>query len=155
MTKVDETIKVRDAEYGGFENMARISQDMKVIARDTPGWKRMNPHQREATDMIIHKLGRMLAGNPNNFDGWHDIQGYAKLVEDRLPKVVPEWDAPGQVVALLDAAGARFTVLGHHEGTSFLKSHQSLGPPYLFIQRRQLQRVQDEAESLRGEPDDE
>jgi hypothetical protein len=29
-------------------------------------------------------MGRILAGNPSHADHWHDIQGYAKLIEDRL-----------------------------------------------------------------------
>ena len=35
---------------------------------------------------IADKIGRILSGDPNYADNWHDIQGYAKLVEDRLPK---------------------------------------------------------------------
>jgi hypothetical protein len=84
MEKIEDTIKQRDAEYGGFENMALIGQSMKEIARDSTSWCSMRAYQREAVDMILHKLGRLLAGNPDNIDGWHDIQGYAKLVEDRL-----------------------------------------------------------------------
>lgn len=64
--------------------MADIGQYFKDKARKTPGWEKMNCWEREATDMVLHKLGRLLAGNPHNIDGWHDIQGYAKLVEDRL-----------------------------------------------------------------------
>ena len=40
--------------------------------------------QREAIDMIIHKLGRIINGNPDKVDHWTDIAGYAKLVADRL-----------------------------------------------------------------------
>jgi hypothetical protein len=34
--------------------------------------------------MICHKLGRIAAGDIDYADSWHDIAGYAKLVEDRL-----------------------------------------------------------------------
>jgi hypothetical protein len=34
--------------------------------------------------MILMKLARALNGDPNDTDNWHDIQGYAKLVEDRI-----------------------------------------------------------------------
>ena len=34
--------------------------------------------------MILHKIGRILNGDPNYADSWHDIAGYAKLVEDEL-----------------------------------------------------------------------
>lgn len=38
--------------------------------------------------MIAHKLGRIINGDPNYSDSWHDIAGYAKLVADRLDGVV-------------------------------------------------------------------
>jgi hypothetical protein len=41
-------------------------------------WLQLQPMHREALEMIVHKIGRA--------DSWHDIAGYAKLVEDRLPK---------------------------------------------------------------------
>lgn len=44
----------------------------------------MLPDQREALDMIFHKIGRIVCGDPNYADSWHDIAGYAKLVENRL-----------------------------------------------------------------------
>jgi hypothetical protein len=44
----------------------------------------MDDDQREALDMIAHKIGRILNGDPNYADSWVDIAGYAKLVADRL-----------------------------------------------------------------------
>lgn len=121
MASVEETVKERDAEYGGFENMASIGQDLKDRVRRTPGWERMEPFQREGLDMILHKIGRLCSGNPNNFDGWHDIQGYAKCVEDRLPKTgassdsneadpIPDGFRRGDVVE--DDRGGLFVILG-------------------------------------------
>ena len=50
-------------------------------------WKdRLNNIQRQALTVIADKIARILSGDPNYADNWHDIQGYAKLVEDRLPK---------------------------------------------------------------------
>jgi hypothetical protein len=40
--------------------------------------------QREAIDMIIHKLGRIINGNPDKVDSWRDVAGYSTLVADRL-----------------------------------------------------------------------
>jgi len=34
--------------------------------------------------MILHKIARIVNGDPDYTDSWHDIAGYAKLVEDRL-----------------------------------------------------------------------
>jgi hypothetical protein len=40
--------------------------------------------QQEALDMICHKIGRIINGDPDYADSWHDIAGYAQLVADRL-----------------------------------------------------------------------
>ena len=34
--------------------------------------------------MVAHKIGRILNGDPNYIDSWHDIIGYTRLVEQRL-----------------------------------------------------------------------
>ena len=46
----------------------------------------MNATQREGLKAILQKIARILNGDPNYADNWHDIQGYARLVEERLPK---------------------------------------------------------------------
>lgn len=44
----------------------------------------LDPDQREALEMIAHKIARILNGDPNYADSWVDIAGYAKLIADRL-----------------------------------------------------------------------
>jgi len=44
----------------------------------------LNDVQKEALEMILHKVARIVSGNPNHADHWHDIGGYSKLVEDRI-----------------------------------------------------------------------
>jgi hypothetical protein len=34
--------------------------------------------------MILHKIARIVNGDSNYADSWHDIGGYAKLVVDEL-----------------------------------------------------------------------
>jgi hypothetical protein len=34
--------------------------------------------------MICHKIGRIVNGDPDYFDSWIDVAGYAQLVADRL-----------------------------------------------------------------------
>lgn len=36
--------------------------------------------------MIFQKISRIVNGDPDYADNWHDIQGYARLVEERLQK---------------------------------------------------------------------
>jgi len=36
--------------------------------------------------MILHKIARILNGDPEYSDNWHDIAGYATLIEVALIK---------------------------------------------------------------------
>ena len=47
----------------------------------------LDPDQREALEMIAHKIARIVNGDPNYADSWVDIAGYATLVADRLQGV--------------------------------------------------------------------
>lgn len=82
--KINSTINERGNNYGKFKDGADIMQELKSVMRSTPNWHKLTPSQREALEMIQHKIGRILNGNPSYTDSWHDIQGYAKLVEDEL-----------------------------------------------------------------------
>lgn len=84
--QVDETLDARAVDYGKFIEGAEIMQMLKRVVqaalnnRD----KTLAHDQAEAMDMIIHKIGRIVNGNPDVVDHWLDIAGYAKLVADRL-----------------------------------------------------------------------
>jgi hypothetical protein len=86
ITDVDKVLDSRAKDYGKFIEGAEIMQMLKRLVhnyiedRQTP----LAFDQREAIDMIIHKLGRIINGNPDKVDHWTDISGYAKLVADRL-----------------------------------------------------------------------
>lgn len=82
--KLETTIAERDAQYGRFYDNARITQLVKFAFRSGPNWDKLEPDQKEALEQIASKIGRMLTGNFNYLDSWHDIAGYAKLIEDRL-----------------------------------------------------------------------
>jgi len=49
-----------------------------------PNWGDLPDDMREALDMVAHKIGRILCGDFNYSDSWHDIIGYVRLVEKRL-----------------------------------------------------------------------
>ena len=57
-----------------------------LVMLASPNWRhgKLASDQRETLDMIAHKIGRILNGDPNYHDSWHDIIGYTKLVADRL-----------------------------------------------------------------------
>jgi len=84
MSKIDATLKARDARYGTFLVNATASQHIKFVFRETANWHQLLPDQKEALEQIATKIGRLLTGDFNFIDSWHDIAGYAKLIEDRL-----------------------------------------------------------------------
>lgn len=81
---ISGTLAERGSRYGEFLEHARITQAIKAAMADSPNWEKLAVDQREALEMIAHKAGRILNGDPNYHDSWHDIVGYAKLVADRL-----------------------------------------------------------------------
>jgi hypothetical protein len=46
----------------------------------------LEPDMAEALDMIVHKMSRLVNGDCYHRDSWHDIMGYAKLIDMRLEK---------------------------------------------------------------------
>lgn len=83
MDEVREIIEARKAIHGDFSEGARIIQNLKYSARDGVNYHDLSAVQNEALDMILHKIGRILAGDPNHRDHWDDIAGYATLAADR------------------------------------------------------------------------
>ena len=83
-TGIDATVEERGNRYGAFKDGADIMQELKSVMRSTPNWSNLTPSQREALEMIQHKVGRILNGDPNYTDSWHDIKGYAHLIEEEL-----------------------------------------------------------------------
>lgn len=73
----------RGKVYGDFTLHASITWTLKGAFRDTDKWSKLDTTKKEALDMIAHKIGRILNGDPNYRDSWDDIAGYAKLAADR------------------------------------------------------------------------
>ena len=81
---IESTLVERGTRYGVYVEHAKITQDLKDVMHKTPKWDSLVPHQKETLEMITHKIGRILNGDPNYHDSWHDIVGYAKLTADEL-----------------------------------------------------------------------
>ena len=80
---VNATLAERGKRYGDFTTHAMITQAIKAVMHATPNWSKLSPDKKEALDMNAHKIGRILNGDPEYADSWHDIAGYAKLAEER------------------------------------------------------------------------
>lgn len=75
---IEDTLNERATTHGNFDEFSAVSQNLKAILTEEQIYP---PYITEALDMIAHKLARIVCGNPNHVDHWHDIAGYATLVE--------------------------------------------------------------------------
>jgi uncharacterized protein (UPF0297 family) len=108
MSSVDQTLDERGRRYGEFDEHARITQNIKAAMKDSRNWTALDDDMREALEMIAHKIGRILNGDPKYIDSWHDIIGYTRLVEQRLENEERTSANPigrGQIMAQLQERG--------------------------------------------------
>lgn len=80
-------LEERGARYGKFIDHAWTTQSLKEVIYETRSNKPLARDQKEALDMICHKIGRIACGDPDYADSWRDIAGYALLVAERLEGV--------------------------------------------------------------------
>ena len=72
------TIPNRDDQHGGMEAVGQLAQNMKGCMRTGDNWHSLTLGEREALDMIVHKISRILSGaDPHDPQHWEDVAGYA------------------------------------------------------------------------------
>jgi len=73
----------RRRTHGEWPRTSRITRQLKAYVDEEITRAGMpsalNYEQREALDMILAKIARIVSGDPNHADHWHDIAGYAQL----------------------------------------------------------------------------
>ncbi len=74
----------RGNTHGDFVVQAWVAQELKACVENGPNWILMTADKREAIHMILHKVSRVVCGNPDFKDTWDDIQGYARLISNKL-----------------------------------------------------------------------
>ena len=86
--EVNKVLEERDKRYGdtSFYHRASNSQALKQIARSAKYYECLSVLEKEALDMILHKIARIVGGEINRKDSWLDIAGYAELVLKELYK---------------------------------------------------------------------
>jgi 2,3-bisphosphoglycerate-independent phosphoglycerate mutase len=83
-TKSKITVVDRQTTHGPFVECARLSQALKETMRTQSGWARLDDDMKESLEMQVHKVARILTGDPHYIDHWADIAGYALRVNERL-----------------------------------------------------------------------
>lgn len=82
----EELLNRRAKTHGDYVIHAQITQALKYVLHEHGSkWNTLTSSQRESLEMILHKIGRIIAGDAGFKDHWDDIAGYAKLVADQCP----------------------------------------------------------------------
>ena len=84
MSEINNTLNERGERYGKFKDVASTTYALQEILRDAKSYKHMSDDQVIALDMICNKMARIVNGDFNFIESWHDIAGYATLVEQEL-----------------------------------------------------------------------
>lgn len=110
-TDIKATLEQRGSRYGEFRLHAAITQVLKSAMRGTlfedlrnprfvedvrdsqellkQKWETLRPDAKESLEMVQHKIGRILNGDPEYDDSWTDQSGYATLVVERIHRENP------------------------------------------------------------------
>ena len=82
-TNIEDTLKERGSRYGDFSDNAELSERLLLLLRVSIGYGNLRDVHKAALNVICQKIARIVNGDPEYKDNWHDIAGYAKLAEDR------------------------------------------------------------------------
>jgi hypothetical protein len=81
---VDNTLDTRNSSHGDYHEQAEMGEAIRGVMSTGKNWRSLTTTQRDALIMLSVKMSRILTGNPDVADHWHDIQGYARLAEREL-----------------------------------------------------------------------
>ena len=84
LKSVSDTLKERQQQYGCFEDVAMVTRKIMNAIEWARGKDKLPEPHYEALHMIASKIARIVNGNCNSIDEWHDIGGYAKLIENLI-----------------------------------------------------------------------
>ena len=81
---VEDTLAQRGKVHGDYTESSIVKDEILAAIECTPNWRKMSPGGREALRMIVEKIGRIMVGDWKFADHWHDIAGYATLMENEI-----------------------------------------------------------------------
>lgn len=81
---IEATLAERQAQYGSFVGVANTTGALMAVIKNSKNGSTLPYAHEEALHMICSKIARIMNGDYNHKDSWHDIGGYSKLIEDLL-----------------------------------------------------------------------
>lgn len=84
--KLEAVLAERKSQHGDFKDHAKISQELKRIVQSGVSYNQLNDIQKEGLEMVLHKIARIVSGDPNYIDAWRDMSGYSTLVMNNMLK---------------------------------------------------------------------
>ena len=81
MSEINNTLNERGERYGKFKDVAGTTQQLMAIVESGANYEHLNAEQKTSLFMICNKIARAVNGDPQYFDNYRDIAGYATLAE--------------------------------------------------------------------------
>ena len=88
----------RAETHGDFASNAKVSQKLKTVVRESAHYENLTYEEREAIDMILHKIARIVSSRVHFIDHWRDLIGYSELVVRKLKKTSGAMDVETTVI---------------------------------------------------------
>jgi hypothetical protein len=83
---LDSTLTDREKTHGDYRVQSDCFEDITTAIRSGRNWDRLPAYAKFSLQMAAAKFARILSGDWTHVDHWHDIAGYAQLVEKELTK---------------------------------------------------------------------
>ena len=81
MSEINNTLNERGERYGNYSDVAGTTQQLMAIVESGANYEHLNAEQKTSLFMICNKIARAVNGDPQYFDNYRDIAGYATLAE--------------------------------------------------------------------------
>ncbi len=84
MTDAGALLVERGNKHGDFTHGAQFTQDVMDILTAQTNWRCLKAFEKEGIHMIVHKMQRVLSGDYRYDDHWLDVEGYARVIRQRI-----------------------------------------------------------------------
>ena len=81
---IEQTLAERQSQYGSFISVANTTGALMSVIKNTKNGRILPHAHEEALHMICSKIARIVNGDYDFLDNWHDIGGYSKLIENLI-----------------------------------------------------------------------